>query len=61
MMNMNELRNKVRNIRTMEDSMDVSKEIYLDKEKYGIEKKNDIYLLFIYLLNDRIDNLERMM
>ena len=61
MMNMNELRNKVRNIRTMEDFMDVSKEIYLDKEKYGIEKKNDIYLLFIYLLNDRIDNLERMM
>lgn len=60
MMNMNELREKVRNIRTMEDFMDISKEIYLDKEKYGIEKKNDIYLLFIFLLNDRIDNLERM-
>lgn len=61
MMNINELRNNVRNIRTMEDFMDISKEIYLDKEKYGIEKKNDIFLLFIYLLNDRIDNLERMM
>lgn len=60
MMNINELRNKVRNVRTMEDFMKVSKEIYLEKEEYGIKKKDDIYLLFIFLLNDRIDNLERM-
>lgn len=44
----------------MDDFMDIAKEIYAHKEEYGIEKKNDIYLLFIYLLNDRIDNLERM-
>lgn len=61
MMDINELRNKVRNVLTMEDFMNLSKEIYLEKEKYGIEKKNDIFLLFIFLLNDRIDNLERMM
>lgn len=61
MMDINELRNKVRNVRTMEDFMNLSKEIYLEKEKYGIEKKNDIFLLFIFLLNDKIDNLERMM
>lgn len=60
MMNINELRSKVRNVRTMEDFMKVSKEIYLEKEEYGIKKKDDIYLLFIFLLNDRIDNLERM-
>lgn len=60
MMNINELRNKVRNVRTMEDFMKISKEIYLEKDEYGIKKKDDIYLLFIFLLNDRIDNLERM-
>lgn len=60
MMNINELREKVRNVRTMEDFMKVSKDIYLEKEEYGIKKKDDIYLLFIFLLNDRIDNLERM-
>ena len=60
MMNINELREKVRNVRTMEDFMEISKEIYFEKEEYGIKKKDDIYLLFIFLLNDRIDKLERM-
>ena len=60
MMNINEPRNEVRNVRTMEDFMKISKKIYLEKEEYGIKKKDDIYLLFIFLLNDRIDNLERM-
>lgn len=57
---LNELRDRLRGIRSMDDFLDIAKDIYADKEKYGIEKKNDIYLLFIYVLNDRIDNLERM-
>ena len=57
---LNELRDRLRGVRSMDDFLDRAKDIYEDKEKYGIEKKNDIYLLFIYVLNDRIDNLERM-
>lgn len=60
MIKSNELRDILRGVRTMDDFMDIAKEIYAHKEEYGIEKKNDIYLLFILLLNDRIDNLERM-
>ena len=56
---LNELRDRLRGVRSMDDFLDIAKDIYVDKEKY-IEKKNDIYLLFIYVLNDRIDNLERM-
>ena len=57
---LSELRDRLRGIRSMDDFLDIAKYIYEDKEKYGIEKKNVIYLLFIYVLNDRIDNLERM-
>ena len=60
MMTLNQLRDSLRGVRSMDDFVDIAKDIYLEKEKYGIEKKNDIYLLFIYVLNDRIDNLERM-
>ena len=61
MIKSNELRDILRGVRTMDEFMDIAKEIYANKDEYGIEKKNDIYLLFIFLLNDRIDNLERMM
>ena len=57
---LSELRDRLRGVRSKEEFIDITKDIYEDKEKYGIEKKNDIYLLFIYVLNDRIDNLERM-
>ena len=57
---LSELRDRLRGVRSMDDFLDIAKDIYADKEKYGIEKKNDIYLLFIYVLNDMIDNLERM-
>ena len=57
---LNELRDRLRGVRSMDDFLDIAKDIDADKEQYGIEKKNDIYLLFIYVLNDRIDNLERM-
>lgn len=60
MLKSSELRDILRGVRTMDEFMDIAKEIYANKDEYGIEKKNDIYLLFILLLNDRIDNLERM-
>ena len=44
---LNELRDRLRGVRSMDDFLDIAKDIYEDKEKYGIEKKNDIYLLFI--------------
>lgn len=59
MIKSSELRDRLRGIRSMSDLLDITKELYANKEEYGIEKKNDIYLLFIFLLNDRIDNLER--
>ena len=61
LMTLNELRGSLRMVRSMEDFLDIAKDIYADKEKYGLTSKNDIYLLFIYVLNDRIDNLERML
>lgn len=61
MMTLNQLRDSLRGVRSMDDFLDIAKDIYVEKEKYGIEKKNDIYLLFVYVLNDRIDNLERML
>ena len=60
MITLNGLRDRLRGVRSMDDFLDIEKVIYAEKEQYGIEKKNDIYLLFIYVLNDRIDNLERM-
>ena len=39
---LNELRDRLRGVRSMDDFLDIAKDIYADKEKYGIEKKNDI-------------------
>jgi len=44
----------------MDDFRDIARDIYKNKEAYGIDKKADIYLLFVYVLNDRIDKLEGM-
>lgn len=57
---LNDLRSRLRGVRSMDDFHDMARDIYKNKEAYGIDKKTDIYLLFVYVLNDRIDKLEGM-
>ena len=57
---LNELRDRLRGVRAMEELLALEQDIYEDKEKNSIKKKNEIYLHDIYVLNDRIDNQDKM-
>ena len=55
-----EMKNDLRGVKTPEDFKKYTDYLWNNKDQYGFKTKNDMYLCFIYLLVDRINQLERM-
>lgn len=55
-----EMKNDLRGVKTPEDFKNYTDYLWGNKDQYGFKTKNDMYLCFIYLLVDKINQLERM-
>lgn len=59
MKTLQEIKTDLKNMHNVDELRDYVNDIYKHKEDYGITTKNDIMMLFIYIMQDQIKNLER--
>ena len=61
MKTLQEMKSDLKNMHNVDELRDYVNYIYKHKEDYGITTRNDITMLFIYIMQDQIKNLERNM